>query len=144
MTQIEFHFNATDKLAYVSRLLRKGAAQGTRLFVLAEDADLKRLDAALWALSPHDFVSHCMGIDDPIAAQNSSIILSSQLVPVPGVQVGVHLGADVPDDFTLFDRWIEVVSDDPSDRAEARARWKQYTAMGYTLIRKDLNLKSPN
>ena len=144
MTQIEFHFNATDKLAYVSRLLRKGAAQGTRLFVLAEDADLKRLDAALWALSPHDFVSHCRGIEDPIAAQYSSIILSSELVPVPGVQVGVHLGAEVPAEFSRFDRWIEVVSDDPRDRSQARARWKHYTAMGYALIRKDLNLKSPN
>lgn len=144
MTQIEFHFNATDKLAYVSRLLRKGASQGVRLFVLAEDADLKRLDAALWALSPHDFVSHCIGTEDPIAAQYSSIILSSEVVPVPGVQVGVHLGAEVPADFSRFDRWIEVVSDDPSDRSQARARWKQYTAMGYTLLRKDLNLKSAN
>ena len=143
MTQIEFHFNATDKLAYVSRLLRKGAGQGTRIFVLAEDAELKRLDAALWSLSPHDFVTHCIGIEDPIAAQNSSIILSSELVPVPAVQVGVHLGAEVPTDFSRFDRWIEVVSDDPSDRSQARARWKHYTAMGYTLIRKDLNLKSP-
>jgi DNA polymerase-3 subunit chi len=47
----------------------------------------------------------------------------------------------VPIEFDVFERLIEVVSDDPSDRAEARARWKAYTAQGYTLIRKDLNLK---
>ena len=144
MTQIEFHFNATDKLAYVTRFLRKGTSQGTRIFVVAEDADLKRLDEALWALSPHDFVSHCVGLDEPIAAQYSSVILSTEVVPVPGVQVGVHLGAEVPADFSRFDRWIEVVSDDPGDRSQARVRWKQYTAMGYALIRKDLNLKSPS
>lgn len=142
MTQIEFHFNATDKLAYVCRLLRKGVSQGQRLFVVAEQDVLPRLDRALWAVSPHDFISHCVGMDDALALNHSSVILAAQLQPVPQVKTAVNLCPLVPSQFDQFERLIEVVSDDPSDRAEARERWKAYTAQGYTLIRRDLNLKT--
>ena len=141
MTQIEFHFNATDKLAYACRLLRKGVSQGQRLFVVAELDFLKRLDTALWAVSPHDFVPHCLGFEDAMVLSQSAVILATELRSVVGVNTAVNLGPELPAHFDQFERLIEVVSDDPSDKAEARARWKQYTAMGYTLIRRDLNLK---
>lgn len=142
MTQIEFHFNAPDKLSYACRLLRKAVSQGQRLYVVAESDFLNRLDSALWAVSPHDFVSHCLGLQDAFAANHASVILAPQLVRLPGVSTAINLGPEVPASFDTFDRLIEVVSDDPSDRAEARIRWKDYTAQGYTLLRKDLNLKS--
>jgi len=141
MTQIEFHFNATDKLAYACRLLRKGVSHGHRLFVVAEPDLLKRLDTALWAVSPHDFVSHCLGTQDPVELAHSAVILAPELASVLGVNTAVNLGPELPAHFEKFERLIEVVSDDPSDKAEARVRWKQYTAMGYELIRRDLNLK---
>jgi DNA polymerase-3 subunit chi len=142
MTQIEFHFNATDKLPYVCRLLRKGVSQGQRLFVVAEPDFLKRLDSALWAVSPHDFVSHCLGTENAMSVSQSGVIMATELISVAGVNTAINLGPDLPLYFERFERLIEVVSDDPSDKAEARARWKQYTALGYTLIRRDLNLKN--
>ncbi len=142
MTQIEFHFNAPHKLAYACKLLRKGASQNQRLFVVAEADVLERLDIALWAVSPHDFVSHCLGLQNELMVKNSSVILAPQLAPISGVKTALNLGAEVPSQFEPFERLIEVVSDDPSDRAEARARWKKYTELGYNLIRRDLNLKS--
>jgi DNA polymerase-3 subunit chi len=142
MTQIEFHFNATDRMAYACRLLRKGVSLGQRLFVVAELDFLTRLDNALWAVSPHDFVSHCLGTQDAFVVAHSGVVLAPELCTLPGVTTAVNLGPEVPANFDQFDRLIEVVSDDPSEKAEARARWKQYTALGYTLIRRDLNLKS--
>ena len=38
MTQVDFHFNAPDKLPYVCRLLRKATGQGRRVGVLADQA----------------------------------------------------------------------------------------------------------
>ena len=142
MTQIEFHFNAPQKMAYVCRLLRKAAGQGQRVFVVAEPDLLSRLDRALWAVSPHDFISHCVGTQDHQAVSHSSVILASQLQALPQFKTAVNLGSQVPEHFAQLERLIEVVSDDPSDRAEARDRWKHYTAQGYTLIRRDLQLKS--
>jgi DNA polymerase-3 subunit chi len=142
MTQIEFHFNAPHKLAYACKLLRKGVSLHQRLFVVAEADVLERLDIALWAVSPHDFVSHCLGLEHEQMVKHSSVILAPQLATVEGVTTALNLGVEVPSHFETYERLIEVVSDDPSDRAEARARWKKYTELGYTLIRRDLNLKS--
>jgi len=142
MTQIEFHFNAPDKLAYACRLLRKGTSQGARLFVVAEPDFLKRLDVALWSVSPHDFVSHCMASDPAHLLNASAVVMGPQLQAIAGVHTAVNFLPSVPEGFDRFERLIDVVSDDPSDRAEARLRWKQYTAMGYTLLRRDLNLKA--
>jgi DNA polymerase-3 subunit chi len=142
MTQIEFHFNAPDKLAYVCRLLRKAASIEKGLWVIAPEEVLQSLGTALWALSSTDFVTHCLASDESMVGR-SSVILSSAC-PSEGVfKTGIHLGDVCPNGFDRFARWIEVVSTDPSDRAQARLRWKQYTAQGYELQRKDLHLKVP-
>ena len=36
MTEVEFHFNVGDKLAYSCRLLRKARAGGAKIMVTAE------------------------------------------------------------------------------------------------------------
>lgn len=141
MTQIEFHFNAPDKLAYTCRLLRKGTSQNQRLFVVGQEDVLKHLDVALWSVAPHDFVSHCQASEAHLRS-HSAVILATRLETVAGVQTAVNLGPDLPEGFEGFERLIEVVSDDPADRLQARVRWKQYTALGHTLQRRDLNLKT--
>ena len=140
MTQIEFHFNAPDKLAYACRLLRKGTSQNQRLFVVGQEDVLKHLDVALWSVAPHDFVSHCQASQAHLRS-HSAVILATRLEAVDGVQTAVNLGPDLPEGFEGFARLIEVVSDDTADRLQARVRWKQYTVRGYTLQRRDLNLK---
>jgi DNA polymerase-3 subunit chi len=142
MTQIEFHFNAPDKLAYVCRLLRKASSMEKGLWVIAPDEVLQPLDAALWALSSTDFVTHCHASDDTLM-RHSSVILSAACPSEGVLKTGIHLGEVCPNGFDRFARWIEVVSTDPSDRAQARERWKQYAAQGYELQRKDLHLKAP-
>jgi DNA polymerase-3 subunit chi len=140
MTQIEFHFNAPDKLAYACRLLRKGTLHNQRLFVVVSQADLKQLDAALWSLSPHDFVTHCQASQAHLLS-HSAVILATRWEAVEGVRTAVNLGPSLPEGFEGFDRLIEVVSDDTADRLQARDRWKHYTALGYSLQRHDLSLK---
>ena len=58
MTEVAFHFNAPDKLAYACRLLRKASGAGARVAVTAEAELLQRLDTALWTFSALDFVAH--------------------------------------------------------------------------------------
>lgn len=60
MTEVAFHFNAPDKLAYVCRLARKATRHDMRVLITASRQDLQRLDRLLWALGPSDFVAHCM------------------------------------------------------------------------------------
>lgn len=141
MTEIAFHFNAPDRLAYACRLLRKAVSSGATLVVTGQSNTLQQLDADLWTLSPIDFVPHCFLGSDPHVVAASSVLLAASTESVPHRQVLVNLGPVVPSGFEHFDRLIEVVGLDDEDRQLARDRWKHYTELGYVITRHDLATK---
>lgn len=142
MTEVAFHFNAPDKLAYACRLLRKAVGGGARVVVTAPAEELARLDSLLWTFSQTDFIAHVREPAEPRLLAASPVVLTeSPEQPLPHRQVLVNLGDQLPAGFEHFERVIEVVSLDEGDRQQARGRWKQYTERGYTIVRHDLNLK---
>jgi DNA polymerase III subunit chi len=141
VTDVAFHFNAPDKLAYACRLLRKAVASGSQVVVTAQAHDLEHLDALLWTFSAQDFVPHALASATAEVLAASPVVLSESLSQLPHRQVLLNLGHVVPDGFEQFERLIDVVSLDDADRQSARVRWKQYTTLGYSLTRYDLNLK---
>jgi DNA polymerase III subunit chi len=143
MVSIAFHFNAPAKLAYACRLLRKAAASGSTVAVLADEPMLAKLDEQLWSFSALDFVPH--GRVSQLGAVEQAITpiwLCASSEQGRGRQVLVNLTQAVPSSFEDFERVIEVVSQDEADRQSARQRWKQYTERGFEMIRHDLNLAS--
>lgn len=142
MTEIAFHFGAQDKLAYVCRLLRKAVASGSSVRVLADAPVVQQLDADLWALSPTDFVAHCVDSADSLVQKKSPVILAER-VPAEGADCHVllNLRREAPQGFAAFARVIEVVGFDEADRQDARVRWKFYAGLGYQIVRHDLALK---
>ena len=55
----------------------------------------------------------------------------------------MNLGGQMPTGFARFERVVEVVSaDDEQDRQLARQRWREYTAQGYAIVRRDLVMKT--
>ena len=144
MTDIAFHFNAPDKLAYVCRLLRKAVGSGAKVVVVADNATLQALDTQLWTFAPLEFVPHCRADSPPALLQASPILLTTALKDaqvLPHQQVLVNLCSTVSAGFERFQRVIEVVSLDDQDRQNARTRWKQYTDQGYSITRHDLKLR---
>lgn len=142
MTEIAFHFNAPDKLAYACRFARKAQRAGAQLVILAPQPVLLDLDRMLWSVSPQDFVAHCFDDADEEQRVASPVVLSSGLGATPHQDVLLNLGAEVPAAFERFSRLIEVVSStDEQDRAQARLRWKHYASRGYAIVRHDLVLK---
>ncbi|MES2976416.1 MAG: DNA polymerase III subunit chi [Pseudomonadota bacterium] len=145
MTEVAFHFNAPDKVAYACRLLRKAVGSGAKLVVTGEGGTLDRLDVALWTFAPLEFVPHCMAGRDAALLAASPVVLSGTVQGMPHQQVLVNLGAGVPDGFERFERLIEVVAEgDEADRLGARARWKHYADRGYAITRHDLAAKGAN
>ena len=142
MTEVAFHFNAPDKLAYACRLLRKATGSGAQVVVTAEASFLQELDAALWSLAPHEFLAHGMeGCSDAVW-QQSPVVLCSPVQNTPHHNVLVNLGHGIPHGFSRFERLIEVVSaEDAADRDAARTRWKHYADRGYAITRHDLAQK---
>jgi DNA polymerase III subunit chi len=142
MAQIAFHFGATDKLAYACRLLRKAAARGARVVVVADAQTQDQLDVELWAVGVTDFVSHCGPQALQTIKERSAVVLVQELAQAGTArQVLVNLRASVPAGFEAFDRVIDVVSVDHEDRNQGRQRWKQYTRLGYSITRHDLVAK---
>ncbi len=141
MTEITFHFNAPDKLAYACRLLRKATARQARVVVTGPLDLLRSLDQALWTFSALDFVPHCMADGPQAVVAASPVVLAASVLNSPHQQVLVNLGDTVPDGFERFERMIEVVSGDADDRGQARQRWKHYASRGYAIQRQDLELK---
>lgn len=142
MTEVAFHFNAPDKQAYACRLLRKALAAGSKVVVTAPADVLARLDNLLWTFSQTDFLPHVRVPAEPKTLAASPVVLTeTPAQSVPHRQVLLNLGGQLPAGFDGYERVIEVVSVDDEDRQQARGRWKQYTELGYQIVRHDLNLK---
>lgn len=143
MTEVAFHFNAPDKLAYACRFARKVARSDHRLVITGAQLLLDTLDTRLWSMEPSDFVAHCRGNSPAQLLVASPVILTSDPRQGEHHDVLLNLGDDVPVGFGSYHRLVEVVSaDDPQDREHARARWRHYAQRGYAIVRHDLIFKS--
>jgi len=140
-TQVAFHFNVPNKLAYACRLLRKAYAAGGPVGVVAAPETLRELDVALWSFSALDFIAHCSAAAPADMLERTPIVLAADGAALPRAGVLVHLGTTVPAGFERFERLIELVGADQEDRVQARLRWRHYAEGGYAIQRHDLNAK---
>ncbi|MDR1969653.1 MAG: DNA polymerase III subunit chi [Burkholderiaceae bacterium] len=140
-TEVAFHFNVPDKLAYACRLLRKACAAGASVGVVAPPALLSDLDAALWSFSALDFIPHCRAGAPADVLAHTPIVLAADAAALPHSGVLLHLGEVVPDGFERFQRVIELVGIADGDRAQARQRWRHYAGLGYAIQQHDLTAK---
>jgi len=141
MTQVDFHFNASEKLPYVCRLLIKASGQGRRVGVLADQDTTHLLNQALWNLNAIDFVSHCDVTDPAHLLEHSSVIFSTDwtlLRQHPKLDVFLNMNELAPDHLQGVPRLIEVVGPEERDKSSARQRWKHYSQLGFQINRFDL------
>ncbi|MFT3814817.1 MAG: DNA polymerase III subunit chi [Acidovorax sp.] len=142
MRDIEFHFNAPDKLHYACRFTRKALRSDRRVLIVGPLPALQTLDTMLWNMTPQDFVAHALQGCDAALWDASPVVLAPHTRGAPHEDVLLNLGAEVPEGFERFARVVEVVSaTDEADRLQARTRWRQYQAQGCSNQRVDLVLK---
>ena len=147
MTQVDFHFNAPEKLPYVCRLLRKAAGQGRKVGVLADQDTCHLLSQALWNLNATDFVSHCTLRDSAQLLAYSSVIYSPDwalLTQQSQLDVYLNMNDLAPENLSGVNRLIEVVGPEERDKSSARQRWKQYAQLGFQINRFDLAAAGQN
>ncbi|GJH13894.1 DNA polymerase III subunit chi [Caballeronia novacaledonica] len=131
MTRIDFHTNVGDPLAYACRLARKAYLSGKPLVVLAEPQRLAAFDEQLWTFQPLEFVPHCMAKSS--LAEDTPVVLTSNLDEAPHHQVLVNLGAPVPAQFARFERLVEIVGSEGDELAAGRERYRFYRDRGYVI-----------
>lgn len=138
MTEVTFHFNVPEPVAYAGRLVRRAAGSGAAVVVTGDAGLLEQLDAELWTADPIEFFPHCHAdTAEPHVLERSPVILATSAREARHHGVLVNLGGPVPEGFEKFERLNEVVSQDEGDRARARSRWKHYRDRGYAIRRYD-------
>jgi len=144
MTRVDFAFNADARVAQAARSTLKHVARGARLFVYCDDPErLNAFDQALWTVEDTGFVPHeplTDGVDADVPVylvdQANWPLVAARAAPTDWL---VNLDDDCPPETTLFNRVLEIVSQDENDRHQARTRWRQYQAMGLDLHAHQLN-----
>lgn len=116
---------------------------GVRVLVVSPGPMAQRLDTALWALSSTEFVTHVHAFEKDAASRYSSVILSGDVMTdEESPKVMVNLLDTVPTGFEKFEKVIEIVSTDETDRLLARERWKEYARRGIHIVRHDVASKA--
>ncbi|GAP34580.1 DNA polymerase III subunit chi [Piscinibacter sakaiensis] len=136
MTEVQFHFNAPDRLVYACRLLRKALRRDTGVAVTGDTQTLDQLDRALWTFGEEtDFLPHLRLRADAAAPPPRLRRTPLWLVDAPQqadhLPVLLNLGAAPPAGFEAFERLVEIVGQAAPEREAARARWRHYASRGY-------------
>lgn len=138
MTQIDFYFHVENKLQMACALSAKAYARGMRVLAFCPDAaTVQKFSRLLWSAQAVSFIPHCAP-DDPLAAVTPVIVDHDGSNP-PHDEVLINLRAEWPPFFGRFQRLIEIVTLDESDRSDARARFKFYRDRGYAIQNHDLS-----
>lgn len=137
MTQIDFYFNAINKLEVIRKLVAKANQAGSAVLLFTRDAALlQRVDHYLWTAQTLNFIPH-VPCRHPLAEKTPVLIGDDpELLSQPDVLI--NLDTDVPACFARFSRMLEVVGEDSVDRDVSRQRFRYYKERGFNLITHDL------
>jgi DNA polymerase III subunit chi len=120
------------------KLCDKATAAGQQVYVYAPDAELAgSIDSLLWSFRQGSFISH-ERLGAPLTAPLPSVLIGGAEPPEAYHQVMINLAAEIPAFFSRFERVLEVVDGDASQRAKSRERYKFYRDRGYELASHNL------
>jgi len=136
VTQVDFYFNAADRLQVACRLAAKALAERKRMLIYAPNAELAaRLDRLMWTWPATGFVPHCAP-GDTLAPETPVLISGAD--EAADVPILLNLSAECPPHFASFERLLEVVGAEEADREPARERFRLYKSRGYAVASHDL------
>jgi DNA polymerase-3 subunit chi len=137
MARIDFAFGATERITQACQTSLRQYLAGQPLIVYCTDAGrLKAFDQKLWAVDEAAFVPH-VAADDPETADTPIWLVSSDLpralARAPAKVWLLNLDDHCPPGIDNVTRVLEIVSDDDTDKAAARERWRLYQAAGHDM-----------
>jgi DNA polymerase III subunit chi len=137
VTEIDFYFNAADRLQVACRLAGKAASQKKRLLIYApEHETASRIDKLLWTWPAIGFVPHC-AVHDALAPL-TPVLIGGEQEMAAGCELLLNLDAGCPPHFERFERLLEIVAAEEAERQSGRARYRFYLERGYRITNHDL------
>jgi DNA polymerase-3 subunit chi len=129
MPRVDFYVLATTdpetRETFACRLAEKAWQQGYRVFVRTPDQTAtERLDERLWTFREASFVPHA-----PVTEADSEPVVIGDSPPEVA-QVQVNLGEQIDPDWRGYERITEIVTNEPTERRQARERFRAYRDAG--------------
>lgn len=132
MTQIDFYTHVDNKLQTVCQLVAKAYERKLKVLVFTPDSTTSnKLDTLLWTSPAIGFLPHALA-GTPIAAE-TPIIIDHLADNLAHDDLLVNLRNEWPPFFSRFQRLIEIVTLDETDRLAARERYSFYRDRGYPI-----------
>lgn len=132
MTRVDFyilpHDSSHERLLYTCRLIEKVIRQGNRVMVMVDDDELDTLNDLMWTFKPESFVPHARISD---AHPDLPVIISSNEVESSHHDVMINLQSRLPNQFSRFERLLEIVVQKPHVLEATRENYKFYMSRGY-------------
>lgn len=142
MTQIDFYILTdkarTDRLHLACRLVEKAWNAGHRVCInTGSELDATQLDTLLWTFNEQNFIPH-----DRLEKANAEITpvtIAVKLESTDEHDILINLDSSIPECFSQFDRLLEPVDKDETNRAASRDRYRYYRDCGYTINNHEIN-----
>ena len=134
MPRVDFYIlsenNSVDRFACV--IAAKAWSGGNRVHIHTQSQEnATQFDDLLWIYRDVSFVPHEI-FDGDINDETPVTIGYSKYFP-KGSQVMINLGSDIPDFVSHFDRIVEIVGGNESNKQSARQRFRQYKEANYQI-----------
>lgn len=138
MTRIDFYLKAAIKLEVARKLIAKAFKSGCCIFVYTRDQGRAReLDDYLW-ISPHlSFLPHVVS-GHPLTSK-SPVLIGDEPNLIQRSDVLINFEHEVPENFSRFERVLEIVTEEQVDIETARSRFRYYKERGYLIDVHDLS-----
>ncbi|MEM8843432.1 MAG: DNA polymerase III subunit chi [Pseudomonadota bacterium] len=131
MPQVDFYVvedNAHNAwLRYACRLIEKAYTMGLHIHIQTPDESMtKQMDDLLWTFRDRSFIPHQSACE---ANELCAVTLNHE-TPNETREVLVNLCPNVPDNFQLYKRIVEVVANNDAMKQTARERFRFYKDHG--------------
>ena len=142
MTRIDFYIINSEQKAsrclLACRLAEKAYSLENQIYIYSTDEQqVMELDDMLWTYRAGSFVPHQRFVlpEDQVCP----VLIGNTEAPEGLNQVLINMDTAVPLFFSRFERVVEIVNQDESQRQQARERFKFYRDRGYDLHTHNIN-----
>lgn len=136
MTRVDFYvLTASDEHSrwqFVCRLVEKAVSKGNKIMIATDDqATSETLDTMLWEHKPESFIPHHVIDENCNVSQKPPVVISHKLDDVDQCDVLVNIRSTRPEQFSRFDRLIEIVVQKDDVLENTRKNFAFYKKRGY-------------
>ncbi|MES2998221.1 MAG: DNA polymerase III subunit chi [Pseudomonadota bacterium] len=152
MPTVDFYLlNTPDKkeiYRFLCRLVDKAYQQQHHTYIHTNSLEeAQRLDDLLWTFRDISFIPHQIGETTTLSCNSQhtlqlpvSVTIGTDKPKLPSNDIVFNLTQEVPHFFFEFSRIIEMVSEEKTNKTQARKKYKAYKEQHYSLTTHNISL----